>query len=130
MEIPELHLKDNTSGYKEKELNKLIQNKSPEVASILSEIKSLLPALNDQIKKVEEVVKSLPSNLDSGVSLFDLKSEFLLTYNQLLFVYMLQKLEGADLSNSPLFESLVRARYISLYYLLLCIDRCLRNSSL
>ena len=89
----------------------MILNKSPEVTSILSEVMNQLPALKEQMKKVEDVVNSLPSKLDSGVSLLDLRSEFLLTYNQLLFVYMLQKLEGADLKDHPLFESLVRARF-------------------
>ena len=111
MEFPTKELKDNTSSYSEKELTKLISSKSPEVTSILTEIMSHLPALKEQLKKVEDVVDSLPSNLDNGVSLFDLKSEFLLSYNQLLFVYMLQKLEGADLKSHPLFESLVRSRF-------------------
>lgn len=110
MEFPTQSLKDNTSQYSEKELQKLISSKSPEVTSILSEIISRLPALKEQMKKVEDIVSSLPSSLENGVSLLDLKSEFLLSYNQLLYTYILQKLEGADLKNHPLFESLVRSR--------------------
>lgn len=110
MEFPTQSLKDNTSQYSEKELQKLISSKSPEVTAILSEIISRLPALKEQMKKVEDIVSSLPSSLENGVSLLDLKSEFLLSYNQLLYTYILQKLEGADLKNHPLFESLVRSR--------------------
>lgn len=110
MEFPTQSLKDNTSQYSEKELQKLISSKSPEVTAILSEIISRLPALKEQMKKVEDIVSSLPSSLENGVSLLDLKSEFLLSYNQLLYTYILQKLEGADLKNYPLFESLVRSR--------------------
>ena len=69
-----------------------------------------IAALKEQMKKVEDIVSSLPSSLENGVSLLDLKSEFLLSYNQLLYTYILQKLEGADLKNHPLFESLVRSR--------------------
>ena len=110
MEFPTQSLKDNTSQYSEKELQKLISSKSPEVTAILSEIISRLPALKEQMKNVEDIVSSLPSSLENGVSLLDLKSEFLLSYNQLLYTYILQKLEGADLKNHPLFESLVRSR--------------------
>lgn len=110
MEFPTQSLKDNTSQYSEKELQKLISSKSPEVTAILTEIISRLPALKEQMKKVEDIVSSLPSSLENGVSLLDLKSEFLLSYNQLLYTYILQKLEGADLKNHPLFESLVRSR--------------------
>ena len=110
MEFPTQSLKDNTSQYSEKELQKLISSKSPEVTAILSEIISRLPALKEQMKKVEDIVSSLPSSLENGVSLLDLESEFLLSYNQLLYTYILQKLEGADLKNHPLFESLVRSR--------------------
>ena len=110
MEFPTQSLKDNTSQYSEKELQKLISSKSPEVTAILTEIISRLPALKEQMKKVEDNVSSLPSSLENGVSLLDLKSEFLLSYNQLLYTYILQKLEGADLKNHPLFESLVRSR--------------------
>ena len=110
MKFPTQSLKDNTSQYSEKELQKLISSKSPEVTAILSEIISRLPALKEQMKKVEDIVSSLPSSLENGVSLLDLKSEFLLSYNQLLYTYILQKLEGADLKNHPLFESLVRSR--------------------
>ena len=77
---------------------------------------------------MEDVAKSLPSNLDNGISLFDLKSEFLLSYNQLLFIYMLQKLEGVDLKNHPLFESLVRSRYAIIR--MFDVDHFLRSSSL
>ena len=110
MEFPTQSLKDNTSQYSEKELQKLISSKSPEVTAILTEIISRLPALKEQMKKVEDIVSSLPSSLENGVSLLALKSEFLLSYNQLLYTYILQKLEGADLKNHPLFESLVRSR--------------------
>ena len=110
MKFPTQSLKDNTSQYSEKELQKLISSKSPEVTAILTEIISRLPALKEQMKKVEDIVSSLPSSLENGVSLLDLKSEFLLSYNQLLYTYILQKLEGADLKNHPLFESLVRSR--------------------
>ena len=110
MEFPTQSLKDNTSQYSEKELQKLISSKSPEVTAILTEIISRFPALKEQMKKVEDIVSSLPSSLENGVSLLDLKSEFLLSYNQLLYTYILQKLEGADLKNHPLFESLVRSR--------------------
>ena len=110
MKFPTQSLKDNTSQYSEKELQKLISSKSPEVTAILTEINSRLPALKEQMKKVEDIVSSLPSSLENGVSLLDLKSEFLLSYNQLLYTYILQKLEGADLKNHPLFESLVRSR--------------------
>ena len=110
MKFPTQSLKDNTSQYSEKELQKLISSKSPEVTAILTEINSRLPALKEQMKKVEDIVSSLPSSLENGVSLLDLKSEFLLSYNQLLYTYIMQKLEGADLKNHPLFESLVRSR--------------------
>lgn len=110
MDIPTKEFKDNSSHYTEKELQKFISSKSPEVSSILSEIASQLPALKEQMKKVEEIVHSLPSNLESGISLLDLKSEFLMTYNQLLFVYMLQKVEGVNLKDHPLLESLVRSK--------------------
>ena len=128
VEFPTKELRDNTSSYSEKELNKLISSKSPEVTSILTEIISHLPALKEQLKKVEDVANSLPSNLDNGISLFDLKSEFLLSYNQLLFVYMLQKLEGADLKNHPLLESLVRSRYAIIW--MFDVDHFLKSSSL
>ena len=85
MEFPTQSLKDNTSQYSEKELQKLISSKSPEVTAILTEIISRLPALKEQMKKVEDIVSSLPSSLENGVSLLDLKSEFLLSYNQLLY---------------------------------------------
>ena len=42
--------------------------------------------------------------------LLDLKAQFLLSYNELLLVYILMKLEGVDLKDHPLFASLVRAR--------------------
>ena len=128
VEFPTKELRNNTSSYSEKELNKLISSKSPEVTSILTEIISHLPALKEQLKKVEDVANSLPSNLDNGISLFDLKSEFLLSYNQLLFVYMLQKLEGADLKNHPLLESLVRSRYAIIW--MFDVDHFLKSSSL
>lgn len=55
-------------------------------------------------------MQSLPKDLDMGVSLLDLKAQFLLSYNELLLVYILMKLEGVDLKDHPLFASLVRAR--------------------
>lgn len=128
MEYPTKELKDNIKAYTEKELNKLLSSKSPEVTSILSEIMTHLPALKEQIKKVEDVVDSLPSSLDNGVSLLDLKNEFLLSYNQLLFIYIMQKLEGADLKSHPLFESLVRSRFL-VFHGKSSLDPSSKNSS-
>ena len=72
---------------------------------------NLLPGLKEQMKKVEGIIVSLPKDLDMGVSLLDLKAQFLLSYDELLLVYILMKLDGADLKEHPLFESLVRSRY-------------------
>ena len=58
-----------------------------------------------------DVVNQLPESLENGVSLLDLKAQFMLSYNELLLVYMLLKIEGVDLHDHPLFASLVRERY-------------------
>ena len=104
-------LKDNISSFSEKELSKFISSKSAEVASILADVNAQFPALQEQIKKISSLVKSCPS-FSNGVSLLDLKSQFLLSYNEYLLVYMLLKLEGIDLKEHPLFESLVRFRFL------------------
>lgn len=110
MDLPATTKRDNIASYSEKELAKLITASSNEVGAILTDMTGALPGLKDQLKKVEAVVQSLPKDLDMGVSLLDLKAQFLLSYNELLLVYILMKLEGVDLKDHPLFASLVRAR--------------------
>mgnify|MGYP001035065878 FL=1 len=110
MDLPATTKRDNIASYSEKELAKLITTSSNEVGAILTDMTGALPGLKDQLKKVEAVVQSLPKDLDMGVSLLDLKAQFLLSYNELLLVYILMKLEGVDLKDHPLFASLVRAR--------------------
>ena len=97
---------------KEKELSKLISSSSGEVSSILADILNQLPALKEQAKKLAELADNLPESLDNGISLLDLKSQFLFSYNELLMVYMLLKTEGVDLKEHPLVASLVRERYL------------------
>lgn len=96
---------------KEKELAKLVTSNSSEVSSILADILNQLPALKEQAKKIAELANDLPDSLDNGISMLDLKSQFLFSYNELLLVYMLMKVEGVDLKDHPLFASLVRERY-------------------
>ena len=93
-------------------MSKLISSSSGEVSSILADILSQLPALKEQAKKLAELAENLPESLDNGISLLDLKSQFLFSYNELLMVYMLLKTEGVDLKEHPLFASLVRERYL------------------
>lgn len=97
---------------KEKELAKLVTSNSSEVSSILADILNQLPALKEQAKKIAELANDLPDSLDNGISMLDLKSQFLFSYNELLLVYMLLKVEGVDLKDHPLFASLVRERYV------------------
>ena len=99
---------------KEKELSKLISSSSGEISSILADILNQLPALKEQAKKLAELADNLPDSLDNGISLMDLKSQFLFSYNELLMVYMLLKTEGVDLKEHPLFASLVRERYFDI----------------
>ena len=106
-------MKDNTSSYSEKELSKFISNNKAEVLSILTDITTQLPNLQSQIEKLNSLVQSFPSSFTNGLSILDLKSQFLLSYNEYLLVYMVMKLEGIDLQSHPLFESLVRFRYFS-----------------
>ncbi|CBK25017.2 uncharacterized protein [Blastocystis hominis] len=103
-------MKDNTSSYSEKELSKFISNNKAEVLSILTDITTQLPNLQSQIEKLNSLVQSFPSSFTNGLSILDLKSQFLLSYNEYLLVYMVMKLEGIDLQSHPLFESLVRFR--------------------
>ena len=103
-------MKDNISSYSEKELSKFISNNKAEVLSILTDISTQLPNLQSQIEKFDTLVQLLPASLSNGLSLLDLKSQFLLSYNEYLLVYMLMKLEGVDLQSHPLFASLVRFR--------------------
>ena len=110
MELPSVTLKDNVSSFSEKELSKFISSKSAEVTSILADISTQFPALQEQIKKIGSLVQTCPP-FSNGVSLLDLKSQFLLSYNEYLLVYLLLKLEGIDLKDHPLFESLVRFRF-------------------
>ena len=110
MELPSVTLKDNVSSFSEKELSKFISSKSAEVTSILADISTQFPALQEQIKKIGSLVQTCPP-FSNGVSLLDLKSQFLLSYNEYLLVYLLLKLEGIDLKEHPLFESLVRFRF-------------------
>lgn len=107
-------MKDNISSYSEKELSKFISNNKAEVLSILTDITTQLPNLQSQIEKLNSLVQSLPPSFANGLSILDLKSQFLLSYNEYLLVYMLMKLEGIDLQSHPLFESLVRSRYFPL----------------
>ena len=110
MELPSVTLKDNVSSFSEKELSKFISSKSAEVTSILADISTQFPALQEQIKKIGSLVQTCPP-FSNGVSLLDLKSQFLLSYNEYLLVYLLLKVEGIDLKEHPLFESLVRFRF-------------------
>ena len=110
MELPSVTLKDNVSSFSEKELSKFISSKSAEVTSILADISTQFPALQEQIKKIGSLVQTCPP-FSNGVSLLDLKSPVLLSYNEYLLVYLLLKLEGIDLKDHPLFESLVRFRF-------------------
>ncbi|KNB45981.1 hypothetical protein JH06_0407 [Blastocystis sp. subtype 4] len=76
----------------------------------MADILTNLTTLKDQAKKIRDVVNQLPQSLENGVSLLDLKSQFMLSYNELLLVYLLLKIEGVDLQDHPLFASLVRER--------------------
>ena len=110
MDIPESIWKDNTSSLTEEELTKLVSSNINEVSAIMADILTNLTTLKDQAKKIRDVVNQLPQSLENGVSLLDLKSQFMLSYNELLLVYLLLKIEGVDLQDHPLFASLVRER--------------------
>ena len=112
MVAPETFWKDNTSAMKERELAKTVSSNAGEVSSILADILAQLPALKDQSKKVLDLASNLPDDLSNGISLLDVKSQFLFSYDELLLTYLLLKVEGADLSSHPLFASLVRERYL------------------
>lgn len=111
MNVPENKWKDNTSSLSDKELTKLVSSNANEVSAIMADILAHLTTLKDQAKKVRDVVNQLPESLENGISLLDLKAQFMLSYNELLLVYMLLKIEGVDLHDHPLFASLVRERY-------------------
>ena len=113
MDIPESKWKDNTSSLTEKELSKLVSSNTNEVSAIMADIVTNMTGLKEQAKKIRDVVNQLPPSLENGVSLLDLKSQFMLSYNELLLVYMLLKIEGVDLADHPLFASLVRERLVS-----------------
>ena len=110
MDIPESKWKDNTSSLTEKELTKLVSSNINEVSAIMADILTNLTTLKDQAKKIRDVVNQLPQSLENGVSLLDLKSQFMLSYNELLLVCLLLKIEGVGLQDHPLFASLVRER--------------------
>lgn len=123
MDLPTVTKRNNKASYSEKELSKLISSSSNELGAILTDMTNLLPGLKEQMKKVEGIIASLPKDLDMGVSLLDLKAQFLLSYDELLLVYILMKLDGADLKEHPLFESLVRSRYG------LCVRNDMQNAA-